>query len=71
MDFSCLNPVQILDLSSRNKGDVTSELCDYTFKANYELIRKSYSETGFLRNIPENIIKMAAQYPGTLPCNNQ
>ena len=71
LDFSCLTPVQILDLSSRNKGDITSELCDYTFEANYELIRKAFSETGFLRNTPENIIKMAAQYPGTLPCNNQ
>jgi len=71
LDFSCLTPVKILDLYSRNKGDVTSDLCDYTFKANHELIRKSYSETGFLRNIPENIIKMAAHYPGTLPCNNQ
>ncbi|MCP5050842.1 MAG: linear amide C-N hydrolase, partial [bacterium] len=44
-NFSRNTPVKILDLSKGGKGDVTASFSDYTFKANYDLLKKSFRET--------------------------
>lgn len=66
--FDCRTPVKIRDISLKGKGDETASFTDYTFDANLDLIRKSYSGTRFLQNVPENVILQTARYPETLPC---
>ena len=67
-DFSCKTPVKILDMSAELKGDVTSHFTDYTFEANYNLLKKSFQGTSFLKNTPEEFIHRRAGYPEMLPC---
>jgi penicillin V acylase-like amidase (Ntn superfamily) len=66
--FDCHTPVKILDISSSGKGDVTASFSNYTFEANIDLIRKTYSETRFTQNVPEDKIRQVAHYPETLTC---
>lgn len=67
-DFSCTQPVMIIDMAA-GKDNVTDDFVEYSYKANYELLTKSYSETPFTRNISEEAKQWIAKYPETLPCN--
>ncbi len=70
-DFRCRTPVKVLDISSGKGGDAGPLFSDYTFEANYELMRKTWRETDFLKNRPESQLKQAAQYPQTqTACRN-
>ncbi|HSQ79461.1 MAG TPA: linear amide C-N hydrolase [Candidatus Bathyarchaeia archaeon] len=67
-DFSCGSPVKMLDMLADLKGDVTGQFQDYTWEANYKLIKKAFSETGFLKNTPELVMTVLAKYPDGLRC---
>jgi penicillin V acylase-like amidase (Ntn superfamily) len=67
-DFSCGTPAKVLDMLADLKGDVTGRFQDYTSEANYDLIKKAYSATSFLKSYPEAILKMISQYPDGLRC---
>ncbi len=67
-DFSCSEPVKILDLSVGESGNATALFSDYTYEANYDLISKSYAGTEFLKSIPDDVIQRVARYPETLQC---
>lgn len=67
-DFTCGTPVKVLDMSADLEGDVTGLFQDYTWEANYDLIKKSFSGTSFLKNTPEEAIMAFARYPETLRC---
>jgi len=67
-DFSCGTPVKILDMLADLKGDVTRQFIDYTWEANYSLIKKSFSETSFLKGTPEASLNILSKYPESLTC---
>jgi len=67
-DFSCGTPVKTLDILADFNGDVTGRFQDYTWEANYDLIKKSFSGTSFLRGTPETAMMALAKYPESLPC---
>jgi penicillin V acylase-like amidase (Ntn superfamily) len=67
-DFSCGTPVKILNMLADLKGDVTSQVQDYTWEANYNLIKKSFSETSFLKGMPEMQLNFMSKYPDSLSC---
>jgi penicillin V acylase-like amidase (Ntn superfamily) len=67
-DYSCGTPVKILDILADLKGDVTSQFQDYTWEANYNLIKKSFSETSFLKGTPEITLNILSKYPESLHC---
>jgi penicillin V acylase-like amidase (Ntn superfamily) len=67
-DFSCATPVKVLDMLVPLKGDATGRFQDYTWDANYALIKKSFSETSFLKNTPEPAVLLYSKYPETLRC---
>lgn len=67
-DFSCGTPVKILDMLADLKGDVTSQFQDYTWEANYHLIKKSFSETSFTKGMPETSLNILSKYPESLHC---
>jgi len=67
-DFSCGTPVKMLDMLADLEGDVTGRFQDYAWEANYNLIKKAFSETGFLKNTPELTLTILARYPDGLRC---
>jgi hypothetical protein len=68
LDFSCRSPVKFLDMEAEIKGDVTDKFKKYTIEANYNLIKKSFMGTGFLRNTPDAVLQQMARYPEMLKC---
>ena len=70
-DFSCGTPVKILDMLANLKGDVTSQFQDYTWEANYNLIKKSFSETSFVKGTPEASLNKLSRYPESLHCKQE
>jgi penicillin V acylase-like amidase (Ntn superfamily) len=69
-DFACGTQVRIVDLSAPLTGDVTRSFGDYTYEANYDLIRSAFRGTEFLRNIPDEALQRLARYPEGLQCAN-
>jgi penicillin V acylase-like amidase (Ntn superfamily) len=69
-DYSCDKQVKVLDIVLGGAGDVTGMFSDYTYEANYDLINRSYSDTDFLKETPENLRGMVARYPESLPCKD-
>ncbi len=67
-DFSCGTPVKILDMLADLKGDVTGRFQDYTWEANYNLIKKSFSETSIAKGKSERALINLSKYPESLPC---
>jgi len=67
-NYSCDEPVKILDIVAGTAGNVTALFEDYTFEANYDLINRSYSDTEFLQDTPDNIREIVARYPDGLTC---
>lgn len=67
-DFSCGTPVKVLDVLANLEGDVTRQFQDYTWEANYALIKKAFSETSFLRGTPDATMMVLSKYPETLRC---
>ena len=67
-DYSCDMPVKILDITEGKAGNVTDRFVDYTYEVNYDLINRSYSDTEFLQDTPDNIREIVARYPEGLTC---
>jgi hypothetical protein len=44
--------VKMLDIDTKEPGDVTAKFADYTRKANRDLIDRSFNGTDFLKDIP-------------------
>ena len=68
--YSCDEPVKILDITVGELGEVTDLFADYTYEANYDLIKKSYSDTEFLRGTSDSLRQMVARYPESLHCSD-
>jgi choloylglycine hydrolase len=68
-DYSCHEPVKIIDITAGTAGNMTAMFEDYTFEANYDLIKRSYSDTDFLQGIPDSLRVLVARYPERLKCS--
>lgn len=68
-DFSCQTPVKVLNMNFDALGDMTDNFQDYTQQMNLELIKRSFSETYFLRSIPHSLLEEFAKYPENTFCN--
>jgi hypothetical protein len=70
INFSCSEPVKMLDINAGGSGDVTGRFENYSQKANLDLIRDSFGNTVFLRNIPEEVLVDLSKYPETTFCTD-
>ena len=70
IDFSCATPVQMLDLNDLTGGDVKAQLLPYTREANLALIRTAFSQTGFLRGLPDKELDRVASWPEQGSCTS-
>ena len=68
LDYACDTPVLVLDLSVAGSGDVTASLVEYTYEANYDLIRTTSKKTGFLSGVSDETLRWIASYPDSMPC---
>ena len=70
-DFSCLEPVRIMDINRDGSGDVSGNFQNYTQQINLDLIRNSFKNTLFLSRTPEAVMEDFSKYPDTTSCSEQ
>ena len=70
INFSCSEPVKMLDINAGGSGDVTGCFENYSQEVNLDLIRDSFNDTVFLRNIPEEVLVDLSKYPDTTFCTD-
>ncbi len=70
-DYSCGTPVKILDMNSKDNGDVTARFADYTRSANRSLIERSFNGTEFLQRVSAQERDYAASYPDAFACKSR
>jgi choloylglycine hydrolase len=71
MNFSCSEPVKVLDINAGNSGDVTGKFKNYSQKVNLDLIRHSFRGTSFLMNTPEEDMIKLSKYPESFSCTEK
>jgi penicillin V acylase-like amidase (Ntn superfamily) len=69
-DFSCKNPMKVLNIHTDLSGDVTNNFIDYTQKINRKLIENAYRKVS-LKNIPKDELEMIFRYPGSIICTDK
>jgi choloylglycine hydrolase len=67
-DFSHDTPIKILDADADLSGNVTDKFSDYTYKANRDLIARSFRKTSFLSKIPKERLDALASFPERFFC---
>ena len=65
-DFSPTTPCRVVDIHTEKPGDVQSRLLDYTTEINRKQIFHAWKNTEFLKNTPEAVLNMWAEYPETI-----
>jgi penicillin V acylase-like amidase (Ntn superfamily) len=68
LDFSCATPVLVQDLHQAVGGDASARFRPYSRDANLNLIRASWSQTSFLRGLPEQELERVAARPERSHC---
>jgi hypothetical protein len=68
LDFSCALPAQMIDVDLKAKGDLADRWSNYTREANRDLIGRSYAKTGFLKDVPLEVLDALAAYPDRARC---
>lgn len=69
LEFACGTPVLIHDLDAQVAGDIAEAMEAYSYEINRELIMKTFGNTEFLKETPQQLLEMLALYPETLPCS--
>jgi len=67
-DLSCEQPVQILDMSQAGSGDLSAAFVDYTYEANFEMVKKSFKGTSFLSHLSDEVLDYIARVPESMEC---
>lgn len=49
-------------------GDVTASSQPYSYEINLELVRSTFSQIDFLRNLPESVVEAVAKNPSASRC---
>lgn len=70
-DYECGSEVKILDMNSKESGDVASLFKEYTRAANRDLIERSFNGTPFLKDVPATVKDGYASYPEKFTCGVQ
>jgi len=70
-DFSCKDPMKVLNIHTDLSGDVTNNFIDYTQKINRNLIENSFRKIPFLRNTPEDELDRISRYPESTICTDK
>lgn len=67
-DLSCKTPLMMLDIDAGPKGDVTGQFQPYTLDANRDLVKRSFGNTPFLKDLPKKAPERLAAFPEGCKC---
>ncbi len=67
-DFSCVTPVQVLDINVTLKGNMTNDFQDYTHEINRNLIMDAFKRTPMLKDVTQEELEKLALYPKDTCC---
>jgi penicillin V acylase-like amidase (Ntn superfamily) len=67
-DFSCRQPVKILDIDTDCSGNASNKFYDYTQQYNLDLIKHAFKETYFLSSVPDPVLEFLSRYPESTSC---
>ena len=67
-DFSCATPVKVLDVTADLSGDITDKFIDYTYQINRNLVRDAFTQTYFLKYLPDHVLDLYSRYPESTFC---
>jgi choloylglycine hydrolase len=65
-DFSCERPCRVLDIDTKEPGNVYERFVDYSLEINKKLIFESWKTTEFLKDTPDAVLNLLAVYPDTI-----
>jgi choloylglycine hydrolase len=68
LDYSCGTPVKVIDIDTKDSGDVTRHFELFSRQANRELIERSFSGTDFLKKVPAEAKDRTAEFPERFVC---
>ena len=68
LDYSCGTPVKVLDIDSKESGDITRRFATYTRQANRDLIERAFGGTDFLKSVPTEARDRFAEFPERFVC---
>jgi penicillin V acylase-like amidase (Ntn superfamily) len=68
LDLACTQPARMLDIDASLEGDVTARFTRYTTAANLNLVMRSFRNTPFLANTPDEQIQSLARQPERARC---
>jgi penicillin V acylase-like amidase (Ntn superfamily) len=71
LNFKCTEPVQYVNIKTNNKGSISDRFKEYSFRDNYDLIKKSVEKTDFLRSSGKRLIKLLSDYKASINCMPQ
>jgi len=67
-DYSCSTAVTMLDIDTKESGDVTGRFVNYARQANRDLIERSFAGTDFLASVSGTDRDSIASYPEVFTC---
>jgi len=67
LDFSCLTPARVLDVTEDLTGDVSGSFIEYTYELNRDLIETALN-TATIPEFTEEVREFFAHYPETFEC---
>ncbi|HEY3250282.1 MAG TPA: linear amide C-N hydrolase [Ignavibacteria bacterium] len=70
-DFKCVSDVKMIDINNDFEGNINSQMVSYSYDANRKLIGESFSNVGFLKDTPQEVLDMYAKYPESLNCTDK
>jgi penicillin V acylase-like amidase (Ntn superfamily) len=68
LNFSCTDPVRMLDIDSAVSGNISPKMKPYSYDANRKLIDKAFKKTGFLKKISKAQRRQVAGFPDMFTC---
>ncbi len=68
LDYLCGSPVKVLDIDTKDSGDVTRKFKLYTREANRDLIERAFNGTDFLKSVPSAARDELAGFPERFGC---
>ncbi|MGD8538600.1 MAG: linear amide C-N hydrolase [Candidatus Aminicenantes bacterium] len=70
-DFECKSSSKVIDMQTDKTGDIGGYFIDYSTEINRELIDRSFKDTEFLQNTPEEVMDQRAHYPDSIYCRDK
>jgi penicillin V acylase-like amidase (Ntn superfamily) len=68
LDFSCSRSAEWLDMHQEEGGDATSGFHPYSYERNLELVRTSFRQIDFLKDLPDSVLQDVARLSHSSTC---